>query len=99
MDDTDSPEDALLRALLARVALAERTALAELYDRTAARVYRFAHGITGDAARAEAVTEDVYWQLWREAPRLAASLAAPVMPTLLVLARRRARAAASVRPA
>lgn len=65
----DPEEDALLCALLARVGRGERPALAELYDRTVARVYAVACSAAGDPGHAEALTEEVYWQAWRQALR------------------------------
>ena len=82
-------EDALLCALVARVALGDQKALAQLYDATSARVYGLARGITRNQHCAEEVTEDVYWQAWRQALRFDRRRG-PVIAWLLTLARSRA---------
>ena len=82
-------EDRLLCALVARVSRADQKALAELYDATVSRVYGMARGITRNLQCAEEVTEDVYWQVWRQALRFDRRRG-PVMAWLLTLARSRA---------
>ena len=57
------------RALLARMADGDERALGALYDRWAAVVYALVVRIVGDRDEAEDVVEDVFWQLWRQAPR------------------------------
>jgi RNA polymerase sigma factor (sigma-70 family) len=86
---SDPEEDARLCVLMARVARAEQKALAELYDLTVTRVYGLARGITRHQPAAEEVTEDVYWQVWRQALRFDRRRG-PVMAWLLMLARSRA---------
>jgi len=86
---SDPEEDALLCALVARVSRAEQKALAQLYDLTVARIYGLACGITQDPQRAEEVTEDVYWQVWRQALRFDRRHG-PVIAWLLTLTRSRA---------
>ena len=81
-------EDALLCALVARVSRSDQKALAELYDATVSRVYGLARGITRNQHCAEDVTEDVYWQVWRQALRFDRRRG-PVMAWLLTLARSR----------
>jgi RNA polymerase sigma factor (sigma-70 family) len=44
-------------------------ALAALYDATAGRVYGVALRFTRQVHTAEEVTEDTFWQVWRQAPR------------------------------
>jgi RNA polymerase sigma factor (sigma-70 family) len=44
-------------------------ALAALYDATAARVHAVALRFTRQMQMAEEVTEDTFWQIWRQAPR------------------------------
>ncbi len=51
--------------LLARIALGDQSALAELYDASSARVFGLAMKILGDHAAAEETTLDVYTQVWR----------------------------------
>lgn len=78
-----------LAALLARIAQGEQAALESLYDLTLPRVFAVARRICSDAALAEEVTEDVYFQVWREAARFDAARA-PALAWLLMLARSRA---------
>ena len=81
-------EDELLCVLVARVSRSDQKALAELYDITVSRVYGLARGITRNLQCAEDVTEDVYWQVWRQALRFDRRRG-PVMAWLLTLARSR----------
>lgn len=85
----DPHEDGLLCALVARVARCEQKALAELYDRTVPRVHGLARGITPNLQCAEELTEDVYWQVWRQALHFDRQRG-PVIAWLLDLARDRA---------
>ncbi|MDR4481128.1 MAG: sigma-70 family RNA polymerase sigma factor [Nitrospira sp.] len=55
------------RGLLARMAVGDRTALAEFYDASSANVFGLAMKILGDRPTAEEVTVDVYTQVWRRA--------------------------------
>jgi RNA polymerase sigma-70 factor (ECF subfamily) len=96
VDDADPPQpaantdpDARLTELLARIAHGEQAALESLYDLTLPRVFAVARRICVDAALAEEVTEDVYFQVWREAARFD-SARAPALPWLLMMARSRA---------
>ncbi len=84
-----SAEDERLCILVARVADAQTKALAELYDATASRVFGLARSITRNPQCAEEVTEDVYWQVWRQALRFDRRRG-PVMAWLLTLTRSRA---------
>lgn len=86
---SDPQENDRLCALVSRVSRGEQKALAELYDATVARVYGLARGITRNQHCAEEVTEDVYWQVWRQALRYDRRRA-PVIAWLLTLARSRA---------
>jgi len=90
-EDPRTEEDALLCALMARVSQAETRALAELYDLTVARVYALARSITRTPAGGEAVTESVYWEVWRQAMRFDRRRG-PVMAWLQALTRRLALA-------
>lgn len=67
----------------------EQQALAALYDATASRVYGVAMRILQDAAAAEEVVSDVYFQAWRQAARYDASRG-QVQTWLLVICRSRA---------
>jgi RNA polymerase sigma-70 factor (ECF subfamily) len=75
--------------LIERTARGDASALAMLYDATAAMVNGLALRILRDPGIAEEVTLDVYLQVWRQAARYDASRGAP-LAWLLTLARSRA---------
>lgn len=83
----DPAEDSALCELVARVGASDTQALQALYDATVGRVYGMARGITRNLQCAEEVTEDVYWQVWRQALRFDRQRG-PVVAWLLTLARR-----------
>ena len=85
----DPVEDLALCDLVNRVSRADQEALAALYDATVSRVYSLARSITRNLQCAEEVTEDVYWQVWRQALRFDRRRGA-VLAWLLTLARSRA---------
>ena len=85
----DPVEDLALCDLVNRVTRADQEALAALYDATVSRVYSLARSITRNLQCAEEVTEDVYWQVWRQALRFDRRRGA-VLAWLLTLARSRA---------
>ena len=58
-----------LQGWIERVMHQDETALNALYEATVGRVYGLALRITRNAELAEEVTEDAFWQLWRQAPR------------------------------
>lgn len=62
-------DEAALRHWLQRVALHDEAALAALYGCLCNRVFRQALRVVHEIAAAEEVVEDVFWQVWREAPR------------------------------
>lgn len=62
-------DEAQLQALIARVTRQDEAALAQLYEATAGRVHGLALRIVRNAELAEEVTEDTFWQIWRQAPR------------------------------
>jgi RNA polymerase sigma factor (sigma-70 family) len=64
-----SDEHAVLALLVQRIVHQDEAALGELYRRLAARVFRQASRIVRDIGTAEEVVEDVFWQVWRQAPR------------------------------
>ena len=78
-----------LAALMARVVERDERALARLYDETSSRVYGLALRICRQAAMAEEVVEEAYWQAWRQAPRFD-PVRGEVMTWLLTIARSRA---------
>ncbi|HMV17931.1 MAG TPA: sigma-70 family RNA polymerase sigma factor [Zoogloea sp.] len=78
-----------LRELLARVADEDEDALAALYEATGSRVYGLALRILRDPAAAEEVTEDAYFQVWRQARRYDPARGRP-LAWLLTIVRSRA---------
>lgn len=81
--------EARLRGWIAAIAHCDEQALGELYDATLGRVYGLALRITRNAQAAEEVTEDVYWQVWRQALRFD-PVRGNAMSWLLTIARSRA---------
>lgn len=59
----------MLRDWLGRVIERDQAAFANLYGRLAGKVYGVALKITRCEMLAEEVTEDAFWQVWRQAPR------------------------------
>lgn len=57
------------RSLIARAVAGDRRAARALYDAHAARVHRLAYRISGDAALAEDLTQDVFVLVFRELPK------------------------------
>lgn len=55
--------------LLAQVGTGDRAAFGALYDTTAARVFGLVRRLVVDPAQAEEVTQDVYLEIWQNAPR------------------------------
>jgi RNA polymerase sigma-70 factor (ECF subfamily) len=86
---TGPRDDGAMCELVARIVDADQKALAALYDATVSQVYRLARNITRNLQCAEDVTEDVYWQVWRQAPRFDRRRG-PVIAWLLTLSRSRA---------
>jgi RNA polymerase sigma-70 factor (ECF subfamily) len=82
----DEPQ---LIALVLRICDQHEQSLARLYETTAGRVNGLVMRIVRVAALAEEVVEDVYWQVWREAPRFDAGRG-KVLAWLLAIARSRA---------
>ena len=76
-DDSAAPAAALPRAAgemllqtwIQRVTRQDETAFTALYEACVGRVYGLALRITRNAALAEEIAEDTFWQIWREAPR------------------------------
>jgi RNA polymerase sigma factor (sigma-70 family) len=85
----DGPAQAELLALVQRIVYQDEAALAALYRSLCDRVYWRAMRMVRDAATAEEVVEDVFWQVWRQAPRFDASRG-PVIAWVLQITRSRA---------
>ena len=66
---TPAATEAHLRGWLSAVADHDEQALAALYDATLPRVYGLALRLVRQAALAEEVAEDTYFQVWRQAAR------------------------------
>lgn len=86
---TPDAEDLRLSEWIAQAARGDEEALGRLYDATLGRVYGLARRITRNDQMAEEVAEDVYWQVWRQAPRFDADRGSP-MSWLLTITRSRA---------
>lgn len=82
-------DDAALAALIQGIGSHDDRALARFYDATASRVFGLVGRIVNEAALAEEVAEDTYWQVWRQAARFDASRGRP-LTWLLAMARSRA---------
>ncbi len=74
--------------LVDRMARGDETALAELYDRHASKVYAVARAVVGESADADEVTTDVFVHAWRSAGAYDAGRGA-VAAWLFTLARSR----------
>lgn len=72
--------------LIAQVALEDRGALSELYNRTSAKLFGVCLRILKDRAAAEEALQDVYVKIWRYADRYAANGLSP-MTWLIAVAR------------
>lgn len=88
--------DAALAELVARVMDQDEPALARLYEQLSGQVYAICLRVTGDVSRAEEVLEDVFWQVWRQAPRFCAERG-NVRAWVMTMARSRAIDAARSR--
>ncbi len=67
MEDEAALARAELSACLHRVAKGERPALAELYQRTSAKLFGICQRILGEQTAAEDVLQEVYVLVWRKA--------------------------------
>jgi RNA polymerase sigma factor (sigma-70 family) len=59
----------ILAALVRRIVYQDEAALACIYGKLSSRVFMQAMRITRDVGCAQEVVEDVFWQVWRQAPR------------------------------
>jgi RNA polymerase sigma-70 factor, ECF subfamily len=83
------PEVTDLSGLIQRIAMADREALAELYDVTVGKLFAVAHLILRNTADAEEVVCDVYAQVWQTASDYSGERGA-VLAWLLMICRTRA---------
>lgn len=82
-------DDARLQAWIGAVVDHDETALHALYEATLSRVYGLVLRLVRRPQLAEEVVEDVYFQVWRQAPRFDAERGRP-LTWLLGMARSRA---------
>jgi RNA polymerase sigma-70 factor (ECF subfamily) len=75
--------------LLGRVAQGDRTAFAELYDRSAPRVFGLVKRLLRDHAQSEEVTQEIFLEIWQSATRYDHSKGSAVA-WMLTMAHRRA---------
>lgn len=86
----DIPVDELrLRQLIANIVDRDENALVELYQHLLQRVYGLALRIARCPQTAEEVTEDTFWQVWRQAPRFDAARGSAIA-WVMTIARSRA---------
>jgi len=83
------PDAGALAVLVRRVCAEDEDAFAELYDATVARVHGLALRILREPRAAEEVTEDVFFQVWRQARRYDPARGRP-LAWMLTIARSRA---------
>lgn len=83
------PQSAALAALIGRIAHQDEEALGELHDAVLGRVHGLVRRIVHDERCAEEVTEDVFFQIWRQADRYDATRGRP-LGWILTIARTRA---------
>jgi len=83
------PDELQLRALVARVASADQTAMGLLYDATVAKLFAVARLILRNSHDAEEATCDAYSQIWHDAHRYDVARA-NVIGWMLVICRARA---------
>ena len=75
-----------IETLIGRVALEDRRALSELYDRTSAKLFGVCLRILKEHAAAEDALQDAFVKIWRHADRYAANGLSP-MTWLITIAR------------
>jgi RNA polymerase sigma-70 factor (ECF subfamily) len=81
------PDDAEL--LIARIAAGDRDAFSRFYDAFAGTALGLIRRVLRDPSSAEEVLQEVFWQVWQEAPRYDPSRGSPIA---WVLMRAKARA-------
>jgi len=85
-DGNDVTSDA---SLMDRVRIGEQRAMTELFDRYAGRVYSVALRVLNDSGHAEDITQEIFFQLWRN-PGSFSSSRGSLGAWLIVVARHRA---------
>jgi RNA polymerase sigma-70 factor (ECF subfamily) len=95
----DAPDDF---ALMQAIAAGDRDALSILYDRHSPMVLAVCRRVLGDAAEAEDVLTDIFFEIWTRADRFDASRGCPLKYLLTIarsrsIDRRRSRSARSPR--
>lgn len=85
-----------IAALIARVALKDRRAFSDLYDRTCAKLYGVCLRILKDRTQAEDALQEIYVKVWRNASGFATGRGAG-MTWLVAIARHQAIDAARMR--
>ncbi len=85
----DEPQLRAWVTAIVRQDAAGEQALAALYTALSGRVFSLALRFTRDVGLAEEVTEDTFWQIWRQAPRFDPSRG-PAIAWVLMMARSRA---------
>jgi RNA polymerase sigma-70 factor (ECF subfamily) len=83
-----SAERAQLSRALARVAEGSQAALAEVYERTSAKLFGICLRILGEASEAEDALQDIYINVWRKAGSFDPAKGSPIT-WLAALARNR----------
>ena len=81
----DATGDAILIALLDRLAQRDAHALKPLYDQTAAKLYGLALRVLGQRDRAEDAVQEAYLQIWHHAGDYRASLSPPLAWMALIV--------------
>lgn len=76
--DPHAANRARLVAALARTSAGERTALREVYDLTAGKLFGICLRICRDRDAAEDILQDVYLKVWNQAGRFDANRASPI---------------------
>ncbi|MBM4207728.1 MAG: hypothetical protein FJ190_06815 [Gammaproteobacteria bacterium] len=68
-EPVENEAEKTLQAYINRIVEQDQAALLALFKALSARVYSTAVRITGNPPLAEEVLEDVFFQIWRQAPR------------------------------
>ena len=77
-DQSETTDRERLVAALSRVATQDRTALREVYDRTAPKLFGVCLRISQNREAAEDILQDVYLKVWNRAGRFDATRASPI---------------------